>query len=529
MSEMERGPKYEYSKEEFLAFLKEYTIWRRNFDDSPKRKQVAELSEEEEDIIYSLYRTKTLEESCEILKPLYQKYRADLKNADMPDLILRSIYFIIMRECVWNIKDNENIHDENGLIRQPVTVGRTGDVFKALGEKSSKIQERLDIRPYWDYVMLSFLPVDFNSLKHRGKVTREVILSILLHYDYPILVDLSGESTIFEDIYYGRNEILNCTDSVVANFYQTLKFKYRDFERYFIKSLSELKGTQKKIEEHYGQMLTDSRKKHEKNESCISTYPDSVDDINLELAFGYLLMKLLKDGNEISDLQETYADKLPDEVAWLKERLNSTVISWEKIEDILAKLGDRLTDNAVLSKDGVDNKDITKSYFTDIDEAIKNELEEMRRDMQDDGEDEETVKDALKKYRANKEKGRLEKGVLFYDYTVQKDMSSIMAFKDFIARDTCYWIFVCDKSDSGWASEIKKYGRLAIEPISDYKTVYWCDNVSSEKVVITNIRVRNLLYDNILRLSSRTVLENLFGITEENCAENFFNIEKLSN
>ena len=93
MSEMERGPKYEYSKEEFLAFLKEYTIWRRNFDDSPKRKQVAELSEEEEDIIYSLYRTKTLEESCEILKPLYQKYRADLKNADMPDLILRSIYF----------------------------------------------------------------------------------------------------------------------------------------------------------------------------------------------------------------------------------------------------------------------------------------------------------------------------------------------------------------------------------------------------------------------------------------------------
>lgn len=529
MSEVEREPKYEYSKEEFLAFLKEYTIWRRNFDNSSKRKDVAELSEEEEDIIYSLYRTKTLEESCKILKPLYQKYKADLKNADIPDLILRSIYFIIMRECIWNVKENENIHDENGLIRQPVTVGRTGDVFKALGEKSSKIQERLDIRPYWDYVMLSFLPVDFNSLKHRGKITREVILSILMYYDYPILVDLSGEVTIFEDIYYGRNEILNCTDSVVANFYQALKFKYRDFERYFIKALSELKGTQKKIEGYYEKMLADSKKKHDKNESCISTYPDSVDDINLELAFGYLLIKLLKDGNEISGLKKTYAKKLPDEVIWLKERLSSTVISWEKIEDILPKLGDNLADSAVLSKDGVDNKDITKSYFIAIDEAIKNELEEMKRDMQDDGADEETIKTALKKYCANKEKGRLKKGVLFYDYTVQKDMSSIVAFKDFIARDTCYWIFVCDKSDSGWASEIKKYGRLAIEPISDYKTVYWCDNVSSEKVVITNIRVRNLFYDNILRLSGRTVLEKHFGITEENCEESLFKIERLSN
>lgn len=326
---VKRQPIYDFSKDEFLDFLREYTIWRKNFDESFKSKHVSELSKEEEDIIYSLYRTKTLEEACEILKPLYQKYRNGSeddegdkdkdKDKDIPDLILRSIYFIIMRECVWNVGEDKKIQSEDGLVRKRIKVGRTGDAFKALGEESSKWQERLGIRPYWDFQMLSFLPVNFNSLSYRGRITREVILSILLHYEYPCFIDLSGEITIFEDIYYGKCEILNCTDSVVANFYQALKLKYGDFKKYFIKSLSALPESvdeETVIKTQYEEMLAKNKKEHTKKARDICTYPDSVEDINLEVAFGYLLVKLLKDGNSISELKEMYSPKLPDEVIW---------------------------------------------------------------------------------------------------------------------------------------------------------------------------------------------------------------------
>ena len=522
------------SDEEFLSALDEFIIKRKVTGKSGRKsKPMYELSPDKKRELCKLRDTESLEESCKILKPLYDDCKKKLSEKSMSIHILGGIYFVIMRECIMAEANGESFEND-GYLRKNITVGRTGEVYKALGKSNSKMQERYGIRPLRDYTMLTFEPVNFNSRRERGKITREVILSLLMQYDYATMLDLTGEVTIFEDLYYSRTEILNCTNSVVANFYQTLKYRYPAFKKEFAKQISKLPNGIKTARNEYAKKLREAQKEHIESPSKIKTYPYSRDEIDPELAVSYLIDKLLNENDSISSLMKKY-EKLPEEVEWLKCRLNKVSISWDRIEDLLKKIQDSDMDSVVLLPKKADTRKIVKKAFVNLDEdrekAWERKLEIIKnstdfKDIKKEEKRQEFIAIARKKFLSNTEKARLKRGVIFYDYNIQNDEHSFFAFKNFVAKCDCYWIFVCDKRYEGIIAEIKKYCKTAIRMSFDDKTNFYTDGASENQVVISNIIFNGLLSDKILKHMGVKVSKEIYGITYEN-VEELFEIERF--
>lgn len=121
------------SDEEFLSALDEFIIKRKVTGKSGRKsKPMYELSPDKKRELCKLRDTESLEESCKILKPLYDDCKKKLSEKSMSIHILGGIYFVIMRECIMAEANGESFEND-GYLRKNITVGRTGEVYKALG------------------------------------------------------------------------------------------------------------------------------------------------------------------------------------------------------------------------------------------------------------------------------------------------------------------------------------------------------------------------------------------------------------
>lgn len=525
----------EKTKEEFIDFLKEMIPLRKEYKrdcDKP-----SDLSEEELEVIYSLYATKTMGEACEALKPLYEKYKGGKGKNKMPEMVVRGIYFIIMRECTLLMMDNKSIMEKDGKLRRKIKLNCTNQAYKLLGEQSSKKQERMGIRPFWDFAMLNYEPVGFCSIKRRGKTFREVLLSILYQAEYPAFVDLSGDMTILEDIYYCEREIIYCSDSNAANFYYAVKLRYNELCKAIQTWVSDLDAGMAETEESYrrelenirmnskevyyercSQELKDEIKNLEQERPTIITCPADYDSINLYNAYMYFVVTLWDTYKmTLADFRERIQEMLSNELQWLSIRLKNAYICWGGIKDILNAIDKHNMQLLSLDRNKKYKFSVMNAggkggwvYYENIEARMERERKEIIVESMLDLADEEETEKQIKKYRANKEK-RLKKGVLFYDSSVMGDMADIMEFIKFVNQNDCSWIFVYNKNDREWKELLKGGGRRIIE-INTESLYYFCfRHIWKEGLaVITNIELKGLLNEQIVSSSdmARTIFRN---------------------
>ncbi len=178
-----------------------------------------------------------MSESCCVLNEVYEKYKA---LGYYPKELLQAVYFVIYRECrklyvkekeAYQTAPDENykILGKNGLVQGEKRTGITTDVFKKVTGGSSKIQEKWGMSPFDDFMSNIYDPVDMFSLKMRGDLFRRIIVRVLQERFCSMLIDLSGDVTLFEDIYPQKREIMLVSDSNIGDFYYAIKNEFSEF------------------------------------------------------------------------------------------------------------------------------------------------------------------------------------------------------------------------------------------------------------------------------------------------------------
>lgn len=88
---------------------------------------------------------------------------------------------------------------------------------------------------------------------------------------------------------------------------------------------------------------------------------------------------------------------------------------------------------------------------------------------------------------------RRKKGLLFYDYTVRRNIQDLVSFANFVNTHDCFWMTVCNKDDILVRELFKGEGRYSYELNTDgvFKNFFFSgdyfNEVSTKKVLITNI------------------------------------------
>lgn len=413
--------KEKVTKDKFFEFLDDVLFIRKEYKDG----KWPTVTAQERDVIYSIYTEaeddkdieKDMENACAILEPIYMKYKKqkEIKSTERtPKEIVQAIYFIIMRDYIKRLKADEKklkangskvkdlkILSEDGKLRRYIQTDSTNETFIKLGEKSSRLQERMGIRPRKDFTDLYYEPVGFRSIKERGKILREMILSILFQLEYPMLIDLSGDNTILEDIYYCDTEVIYCSDSNAANFYNALKFQYTEFSRYVIESVRDMDDDIEETVKDFERILKERKinGREEYDEKCsksimkkiasqemhnprtLLTYPAEYNAIDIDLAYKYFFVKWMKDKNEsLEQVKEQLAKKLPQEVEWLQMRIEKAYIAWGSIEDFFTKINGYPTDIISLAKNAsgqVVKSNVAKTFYENLNDTV--ERKKLRR------------------------------------------------------------------------------------------------------------------------------------------------------
>ena len=176
-------------------------------------------------------------ESCLVLHEVYEKYKA---LGYYPKELLQAVYFVIYRDCrklyvkekeAYKTAPDENykILGKNGLVQGEKRAGITTEVFKRVIGGNSQIQEKWGMSPFDDFMSNIYDPVDMFSLKMRGDLFRRIIVRVLQERFCSMLIDLSGDITLFEDIYPQKREIMLVSNSNIGDFYYVIKNEFNEF------------------------------------------------------------------------------------------------------------------------------------------------------------------------------------------------------------------------------------------------------------------------------------------------------------
>lgn len=480
--------------EEFFRMLDKSAIVKK----STETEKPTKLEDGDAEKLCSIVGMNT-ENACCVLNEVYENY----KGLEVyPKELLQAVYFVIYRDCrKLYVKEKEayktapdgkyKLLGKNGLMQGEKRIGITTDVFKRVTGGSSTIQEKWGMSPYDDFMSNIYDPVDMFSLKMRGDLFRRIIVRVLQEKFCSMLIDLSGDVTLFEDIYPQKREIMLVSDSNIGDFYYVIKNEFSDFCEE-LEIYSKIKRKPKKKESKKAKNENEKSKKNKKSTKIdwLQLLPEGVKkDLEytanpLEEAKKYVFTYPFNyDGTRIRRAVEYFCSKerltTQDEIECAKkklkslsERLKHTIIVWGTMNSLL----EGITEKEIRL---LDFEDAVKGKVSDID--IKNSLRVLK-----EGHFEELK--SMKNISP-----RRKKGVLFYDYTVTRNTQDMVSFANFVDTHDCFWMAVCNKDDLIVRELFKGEGRYSYELNTDgqFKNFFFSEayfnEVSVKKVLITNI------------------------------------------
>lgn len=508
------------------------------------------ITDEEKEELYKLKMAKTLEEACEILVPVYLNYKEYVlsKKAPIspPKELVDSIYYVIFNKCVKTYKferkifeiaeeDNMTVEEllkilsdetnhpkiqmlsEDALLRKKQSLAIEAKVFRTLEpniKNPESKREKMGIKPEKDFFMMYFEPVNLFSFERKGKAFIGLIRTVLSLVEYPMIVDLTGDVTIFEDIYYTMHEIICCRNINVACFYYMVAKKYKDLcqelEKLIEKcDVDELKDWEDEISEREkketlkdfdgfmdGELLYAVMDKNDTTGNLL-LYPlrDKMKK-ELLLACKYLFLRLYEkykiqmvDGESEEETLEKFKETLKKnksdlftKLKWLSLRLRNVNLACGGLKSLLEEIIQPNLKMVYLENNKVSTKKILErngGFFVNIEDKVKNG-----------------------KSRSYVVK-RMKRGVMFYDYTIRSDKKELIKFADFINGNDCWWILIAKKSDILVREIVKDENRYSVcLNISNEREYFWDVPVSSKEInskdliLYTNIDVtRRYLYN----------------------------------
>lgn len=473
--------------EEFFKNLDLTAIVRK----STEKEKPVKLEEGDAEKLCSIVEMDT-PESCLVLHEVYEKYKA---LGYYPKELLQAVYFVIYRDCrklyvkekeAYKTAPDENykILGKNGLVQGEKRAGITTEVFKRVIGGNSQIQEKWGMSPFDDFMSNIYDPVDMFSLKMRGDLFRRIIVRVLQERFCSMLIDLSGDITLFEDIYPQKREIMLVSNSNIGDFYYVIKNEFNEFCKtldLYMKDevieqdamLESLKATAKYTKADLYDMLPENvrldleceESSEEDKKDYIFSYPYQYEGDMVVRAVQYFLTVV--DIKELNDIDTT-----KKKLKALGERLSRTTVVCGTMNSLL---------------EGITKKEISLLDFEDTikGKILDTDIEKSIRVLKE-GHFEELEK--MKKVSP-----RRKKGLLFYDYTVRRNIQDLVSFANFVNTHDCFWMTVCNKDDILVRELFKGEGRYSYELNTDgvFKNFFFSgdyfNEVSTKKVLITNI------------------------------------------
>lgn len=518
-------------EKEFLALLNQQPIRVVKKRDCDKQR---ELGEDELKILLSIRDAKTKEEACNILKPIYEKYKHStiVGKRTMPDLIIRCIYFIIFRECTYKIHEdiarephNRKLLEVDGTLRRRVLFSSSSRVFQLLGEINSKVQERMGIQPIKDFSILNYQPIELPFSRQRDELFKAMFLNVVYQAEYAMFTDLTGEDTILKDIYYCDREAICSSDCMTINFYNAIILKYKRFCEELKSSVDKLQGSLDVIIKAYRNEMNDKRNQSEgtrklSNEMrqykewvsdnvhpTVPTYPFSHEAVDLESAVQYLLVSLYEGGiTSLDILKVRIAEYISKELLWLRLRIQKSFLCWVETADLVKIInngnlrfsGLQRANNKIIYTPDFNQKPYAKkyTYYENIKDTMNREIEEIRMEYES-----VECEQRIRKYVQNKEQ-RVKKGFLFYDYRLKEDEQGAWEFSEFINKNECLWAFVCSLKDEHWIHifQEKADSSLSINQTGKYVNYLKVRGYNTDVVILTNVHMKGINWGRISKL-----------------------------
>lgn len=391
-----------------------------------------------------------------------------------PKELVQAIYFVIMRQLrktVYSEEGKKKYFGKDEKIHKSIRLGISKEVFMTLrtgvmpskqkdyeGEKENYLrhQERMGIKPYRDFFWENYGEVGFRSRNNRG-ILDVLIRRILEVNDYPAIIDLSGDCTILETLYFAREEFIFCRDSNACILYNTLKTDYQKFRKALKDELkswdkySEYEELIKHIKEYENELKKEAKKKksssdyndirdfNRKNYKYIfTTYPYEKEEEDSEnrtkIAVKYFLWKLYEDGVLFNSKVFVIAE-------YLHERIKNVGVIYDFARELVNWLEDDIPED---KKEAKKIKDVAFLPMMIKDEDLKpRRIKSTYFEKPRKTKDRHKNDDGTYSYTD----GRLKKGVIFLDLTVNNNYEDRQYILDLARYSGCKWIVVCKKSD----------------------------------------------------------------------------------
>lgn len=471
--------------EEFLKNIDLATIVRK----STKKEKPVSLDKDDATNLALAFQ-EDIEKACDILRSLFNKYK---KAGRFPKEFLQTVYAVIFKECFklyteekekYKIAPNDKykLLDEGGMILQKKRPFITERVFKGITGVHSIYQEKWGMTPFNDAMMLLYEPIGLFSLNQRGDLFRRIIIKVLQNTSYSTFIDLSGDITIYEDIFPCGKEILLASDSNVGDFYYSIIHDCDKFKSEFKGILKKISGKkvkfkeiEEKVEKSRCSTTKDLRAKLSKEikfhvnkgEKYIITYPYQEDSLRVRKAVYYFLsvlgedfIKKLKNNNMLQSVEER--------ITYLSKRLQNTKIVCGDVESVVCNIQGKVIDLT---------KDFNKKWNEIKPKPISSKIYNVD----------------YRKTLSTRDKPIM----LFYDYTIRQNLKDLISFAYCVNQYTVAWMVVCNKDDI-IVREIFKGADIysyELDTHRYFKNFFMMTkDISMEKVLLTNIKLNGDIY-----------------------------------
>lgn len=504
----------------------------------------------DKDLLFEI-KDMSYDDSC---MALYQVAKQYSQIDQYPKELVQTIYFVIMKQLmtmVYSEEGKKKYFGKDGKVHKSMRLGISKEVFMTIrtgvipskqkdykGKKENYLrhQERMGIKPYRDFFWKNYEEVGFRSRNNRG-ILDVLIRRILEVNDYPAIIDLSGDCTILEALYFAREEFIFCRDSNACILYNTLKTNYKkfckalkaeleswdEFDRQ--EAINHVKSFRAELEKEATKKKEISKDYNEIRDLAsgnyryvFTTYPyekeSTVDNNKTKIAVKYFLWKLCEDDTLFESNIFTIAE-------YLHERIKNVGVIYDSAKELVNWL------EADIPEDKKEAEKIKDVAFLPM---VVNGVTKPRRIKSTYFEEQKKTKDRHKlpdgKYSYTD--GRLKKGVIFLDWTVNKNYEDRQLILDLVQVLGCKWIIVCETKEDILKEEL---GDSKIREIylKDTPLKEWNKRLknSYNKKILTNIEVKSDIFCNHSILYEYEIKACNQGCAEYKKAEEINNWEHM--
>ncbi len=527
-------------------------FWKRLDDIIPfwEKEYKGIINPADKDLLFEI-KDMSYDDSC---MALYQVAKQYSQIDQYPKELVQAIYCVIMKQLmtmVYSEEGKKKYFGKDGKVHKSMRLGISKEVFMTIrtgvipskqkdykGKKENYLrhQERMGIKPYRDFFWENYEEVGFRSRNNRG-ILDVLIRRILEVNDYPAIIDLSGECTILETLYFAKEEFIFCRDSNACILYNTLKTNYKkfckalkaeleswdEFDRQ--EAINHVKSFRAELEKEATKKKEISKDYNEIRDLAsgnyryvFTTYPyekeSTVDNNKTKIAVKYFLWKLCEDDTLFESNIFTIAE-------YLHERIKNVGVIYDSAKELVNWL------EADIPEDKKEAEKIKDVAFLPM---VVNGVTKPRRIKSTYFEEQKKTKDRHKlpdgKYSYTD--GRLKKGVIFLDWTVNKNYEDRQLILDLVQVLGCKWIIVCETKEDILKEEL---GDSKIREIylKDTPLKEWNKRLknSYNKKILTNIEVKSDIFCNHSILYEYEIKACNQGCAEYKKAEEIDNWEHM--